>query len=35
MRGPVKGMREKRNLETGVRSYEGLKQDVQECLDAG
>jgi AcrR family transcriptional regulator len=35
MRGPAKGMREKKNVETGIRSYEILKEDVRECLNAG
>ncbi len=35
MRGPAKKMREKKNEASGFRSFEMLKKDIQECIDAG
>lgn len=35
MRGPAKMMKEKKNWTSGLRSYEMLKKDVQECIKAG
>ncbi len=35
MRGPAKKMREKKNVASGLRSFEMLRDDVQECIEAG
>jgi hypothetical protein len=35
MRGPAAKMKEKKDLESGLRSYEFLKENVKQCIQAG
>ena len=35
MRGPAKMMKENKNWTSGLHSYEMLRKDVQDCIDAG
>jgi AcrR family transcriptional regulator len=35
MRGPAKKIKELEHWEAGLRSYEFLKENVQDCMDAG
>lgn len=35
MRGPAKEIKKKENWEIGMRSFEFLKQNIRECMEAG
>lgn len=35
MRGPAKKMREKKNVVSGLHSFEMLRDDIQECIEGG
>jgi AcrR family transcriptional regulator len=35
MRGPAAKMKEKKDWESGLRSYEFLKENVKQCMEAG